>query len=131
MMKVLIVDDNPINRLLPIAWLKRLGCETEESAGGTDALAKLATGGFDVVLLDLSMPEMSGTEICRRTRAMPGGGRIRIIAYTAHAAPEAFESFRSAGFDDVLVKPVTRDALLGAFSVLEGFEGIGGAGPAG
>ncbi len=102
-MKVLIVDDNPINRLLPIAWLKRLGCETEESAGGADALAKLATGGFDVVLLDLSMPEMSGTEICRRTRAMPGGGRIRIIAYTAHAAPEAFESFRSAGFDDVLV----------------------------
>jgi len=130
-MKVLIVDDNPINRLLPIAWLKRLGCETEESAGGTDALAKLATGGFDVVLLDLSMPEMSGTEICRRTRAMPGGGRIRIIAYTAHAAPEAFESFRSAGFDDVLVKPVTRVTLLGAFSALEGFEGIGGAGPAG
>ena len=38
MMKVLVVDDNPINRLLPIAWLKRLGCETEESAGGTDAL---------------------------------------------------------------------------------------------
>lgn len=131
MMKVLIVDDNPINRLLPIAWLKRLGCETEESAGGTDALAKLATGGFDVVLLDLSMPEMSGTEICRRTRAMPGGGRIRIIAYTAHAAPEAFESFRSAGFDDVLVKPVTRETLLGAFSALEGFVGIGGAGPAG
>lgn len=130
-MKVLIVDDNPINRLLPIAWLKRLGCETEESAGGADALAKLATGGFDVVLLDLSMPEMSGTEICRRTRAMPGGGRIRIIAYTAHAAPEAFESFRSAGFDDVLVKPVTRETLLGAFSALEGFVGIGGAGPAG
>ena len=131
MMKVLIVDDNPINRLLPIAWLKRLGCETEESAGGADALAKLATGGFVVVLLDLSMPEMSGTEICRRTRAMPGGGRIRIIAYTAHAAPEAFESFRSAGFDDVLVKPVTRETLLGAFSALEGFVGIGGAGPAG
>ena len=130
-MKVLIVDDNPINRLLPIAWLKRLGCETEESAGGADALAKLATGGFDVVLLDLSMPEMSGTEICRRTRAMPGGGRIRIIAYTAHAAPEAFESFRSAGFDDVLVKPVTRETLLGVFSALEGFVGIGGAGPAG
>ena len=62
---------------------------------------------------------------------MPGGGRIRIIAYTAHAAPEAFESFRSAGFDDVLVKPVTRETLLGAFSALEGFEGIGGAGPAG
>ena len=131
MMKVLIVDDNPINRLLPIAWLKRLGCETEESAGGTDALAKLATGGFDVVLLDLSMPEMSGTEICRRTRAMPGGGRIRIIAYTAHAAPEAFESFRSAGFDDVLVKPVTRDALLGVFGGLEGFEDMRTPGAAG
>ena len=130
-MKVLIVDDNPINRLLPIAWLKRLGCETEESAGGADALAKLATGGFDVVLLDLSMPEMSGTEICRRTRAMPGGGRIRIIAYTAHAAPEAFESFRSAGFDDVLVKPVTRETLLGVFGGLEGFEDMRTPGAAG
>ncbi len=125
MMKVLIVDDNPINRLLPIAWLKRLGCETEESPGGEDALSKLAAGGVDVVLLDLSMPEMSGTEICRRTRAMPGGGKVRIIAYTAHAAPEAFESFRSAGFDDVLIKPVTRDALLGVFGALEGFGGAG------
>ena len=131
MMKVLVVDDNPINRLLPIAWLKRLGCEAEESAGGTDALDKLATGGFDVVLLDLSMPEMSGTEICRRARAMPAGGKIRIIAYTAHAAPEAFESFRSAGFDDVLVKPVTRDALLGVFGGLEGFEDMRTPGAAG
>ncbi len=96
-MKVLVVDDNPINRLLPIAWLKRLGCEAEESAGGADALAKLAAGGIDVVLLDLSMPEISGTEICRRVRAMPGGGRIRIIAYTAHAVPEAFEYFRIGG----------------------------------
>ena len=43
----------------------------------------------------------------------------RIIAYTAHAVPEAFEEFRSAGFDDVLIKPVTRDALLGALGGLE------------
>ena len=111
MMKVLIVDDNPINRLLPIAWLKRLGCETEESAGGTDALAKLATGGFDVVLLDLSMPEMSGTEICRRTRAMPGGGRIRIIAYTAHAMEVERQRYLAGGFDAVITKPVTIGAL--------------------
>lgn len=119
MMKVLVVDDNPINLLLPIAWLKRLGCEADESAGGADALAKLAAGGIDAVLLDLSMPEISGTEICQRVRAMPGGGKIRIIAYTAHAVPEAFEEFRSAGFDDVLIKPVTRDALLGALGGLE------------
>lgn len=128
-MKVLVVDDNPINRLLPIAWLKRLGCETEESAGGADALAKLAAGGVDVVLLDLSMPELSGTEICRRARAMPGGAAIRIIAYTAHAAPEGFEAFRSAGFDDVLIKPITRDALLAALGSLDGFGTP--AGPAG
>lgn len=60
-------------------------------------------------------------------REMPGGGRGRIVAYTAHAVPEAFESFRSAGFDDVLIKPVTRDALLRVFGAL---EGVSGAGPA-
>ena len=113
-MKVLVVDDNPVNRLLPLAWLGREGCEAVESANGQDALERAGRSRFDVVLLDLSMPGMSGREVCRALRALPDGGRLRIIAYTAHAMPEGRDGFKTEGFDDVLVKPVSRAALLRA-----------------
>ncbi|MCK6408108.1 response regulator [Thauera sp.] len=116
-MKVLVVDDNPINRLLPIAWLKRSGCEAVESAGGMDALDKVAGGDFDAMLLDLSMPGLSGTEICRLVRATTAGGALRIVAYTAHAVPDAVEGFMAAGFDGVLIKPITKDALFAALAL--------------
>ncbi|MFB1030469.1 MAG: response regulator [Thauera sp.] len=113
-MKVLIVDDNPINRLVPLAWLVREGCDITESVDGQDALAKAGTLCFDVVLLDLSMPGMSGREVCRALRALPDGGRLRIIAYTAHATLDGLDGFKAEGFDDVLIKPVSRETLLRA-----------------
>ena len=116
-MKVLVVDDSPINRLLPIAWLKRSGCEAVKSAGGMDVLDKVAGGDFDAMLLDLSMPGLSGTEICRLVRATTAGGALRIVAYTAHAVPDAVEGFMAAGFDGVLIKPITKDALFAALAL--------------
>lgn len=116
-MRVLIVDDNPINRLLPLAWLNRHGCLAEECADGEAALQRLGEGGFDAVLLDLSMPGMSGQEVCRRLRASPIGATLRIIAYTAHAVPGSVEGFKAAGFDDVLLKPITSDQLIRALEL--------------
>ncbi len=116
-MRVLIVDDNPINRLLPLAWLNRHGCAAEECADGQSALERLREGGFDAVLLDLSMPGMSGMEVCSRLRASPGGKALRIVAYTAHAMPDAVAGFKEAGFDEVLLKPITSDQLLRALEL--------------
>jgi CheY-like chemotaxis protein len=113
-MKVMVVDDNPINRLLPVAWLTRSGHEAVESAGGEAVFEQLRSGGIDVLLLDISMPGLSGSEICARLRAMPETRQLRIVAYTAHALPEMIESFLQSGFDDVLIKPVTREALMRA-----------------
>ena len=65
----------------------------------------------DLVLLDVSMPGMSGIEVCRRIRADERLRGLRVIAYTAHALPEERRSFLDASFDDILIKPITREAL--------------------
>lgn len=116
-MRVLIVDDNALNRLLPAAWLSRVGYETEDSVDGHDALEKLQNDCFDVVLLDLSMPGLSGMEVCRRLRAMPDKAQLCIIAYTAHGSPDEIDTYQAAGFDDVLIKPITREQLLKALHI--------------
>ena len=116
-MRVLIVDDNALNRLLPTAWLSRLGCETVECVDGHDALETLKNERFDAVLLDLSMPGLSGMEVCRRLRALPENAQLRIIAYTAHGSPGEIDSYKAAGFDDVLIKPITREQLLKALRI--------------
>lgn len=114
-MKVLVVDDNPVNRLLPVTWLIRAGHEAVECSSGHEALERLGSGRYDAVLLDLSMPGLSGTEVCRTLRASPEHADMRIVAYTAHLQPELVSGFQEAGFDAVLIKPVTR---LAAFTAL-------------
>jgi CheY-like chemotaxis protein len=86
--RILVVDDNAINRRLAMAFVKRLGFVTEEVEDGASALAKLASSPFDVVFLDISMPGMSGEEVLARLRADPSFSGLHIIAYTAHALPE-------------------------------------------
>jgi DNA-binding response OmpR family regulator len=72
---------------------------------------------LDLVLLDIGMPDISGIDICRSIRGQEDGRcRLPIIAYTAHAMSEERRSFLNAGFDDILIKPITRDEFL---SVLE------------
>ncbi len=112
-MKVLVVDDHDINRKLPMAILSRLGIAVAEAENGPEALDKMrADPGIRHVLLDVSMPGMSGTEVCAILRAQPDGGELRIVAYTAHAFPTEKQKIMSAGFDELLLKPINREALL-------------------
>jgi CheY-like chemotaxis protein len=106
----LVVDDHPTNRLLGSTQLRKLGWLVTEADCGEAALAAAAVRHFDLILLDISMPGLSGEEACCQLRAMasPPG---RIIAYTAHAYPEDRERLLAAGFDDILVKPVTRQRM--------------------
>ena len=111
MKKVLVIDDNAVNRKLASAMLKKRGWETAEADCGLDGLASLDAASFDAVLLDISMPGMNGEEVCRAIRANEKTSHLRVIAYTAHALESERERIMSAGFDDILVKPVSMDML--------------------
>lgn len=115
-MKVMIVDDQEINRLLPKAILTRMGAEVREAGDGRRALAMLNDENVDAVLLDISMPGMSGTDVCRTLRADPRFAGLRIVAYTAHAFQSQCDEIMAAGFDQILVKPIQKDALLAALA---------------
>jgi len=107
----LVVDDHPTNRLLAATLLKKMGWNPVEAETGEIALALAGTQQFSLVLLDISMPGISGEETCTSLRQMQGEQALHIIAYTAHAFPEERDRFLTFGFDDILVKPISRQRL--------------------
>lgn len=115
----LVVDDHPTNRLLAMAMLRKLGWQVTEAASGEEALEKCKDKEFRLVLLDISMPGLSGQETCARLRKMPDSSKILIIAYTAHAFQEDLDNLLAEGFDHVLVKPVSHQRLEALISDLQ------------
>ena len=112
MKKALVVDDNDVNRILASRLLGKAGWTVSDVSCGEDALAFLAANPVALVLLDVSMPTMSGQEVCRHIRdGNLGGAGIKVVAYTAHAMNEEIAEFLSGGFDPVLLKPMSRDRL--------------------
>jgi len=111
MKKVAVVEDNPDNRLLVRAILDELYDLTEYEAG-RPALEGLALDRPDLVLLDISLPEMDGPEVLRRLRADPALRDLPVIALTAHAMTGDREKYLSAGFDDYVTKPIVDEELL-------------------
>ena len=109
--KALVVDDHPTNRLLACAMLRKLGWAAEEAASGEAALRLAKEQRFNLVLLDISMPGISGEETCIQLRQLPQGDKLSIIAYTAHAFPEEKARFLAVGFNEILVKPINRERL--------------------
>jgi CheY-like chemotaxis protein len=115
MRKVLVVDDNMVNRKLASAMLKKRGWQIEEAEDGASALTRLEAGGIDYVLLDISMPGMNGEEVCRRIREMEATRNLHVVAYTAHAMESEKQRIMSAGFNDIVIKPVSIQELLSKF----------------
>lgn len=118
MPEVLIVDDNAINRQLAKTLLGRNGWTTLEADCGEIALEMLGQRLIPVLLLDISMPGLSGIETVHRIRQMPGGDRLYVVAYTAHAMEDEKRQILESGFDDILVKPVSKDSVLSIFEPL-------------
>ncbi len=114
--RVLVVDDDFANRMLPGLFLRDAGYEVTECAQAQEAYEWLASQRFSHLLLDISLPQVSGLEICRRLRQDPAQAGLRIIAYTAHAMPEEIKSFIQSGFDDLLIKPICESDLLKLFA---------------
>ena len=111
---VLVVDDNAVNRLVAQRLLDKSGCVVVVAVDGQGAMAAVERERFDVVLMDVHMPDMDGLEATRRIRARPGGEMVPIIGVSASAERADVESCRAAGMNDFLAKPVTKDRLVAA-----------------
>lgn len=109
--QAMVVDDHPTNRLIAMALLRKAGWQVQEADSGEAALKLAQNTTFELILLDISMPGLSGEETCERLRQLPNAGPARIIAYTAHAFEEERTRFLAHGFDDILVKPINRERL--------------------
>jgi PAS domain S-box-containing protein len=111
-MHILVVEDNPINSLLLTEMLRLRGHVVANAVDGVEAVEKAAVTAFDLILTDISMPRMDGIEATRRIRQQGACRDVPIIGVTANADPDRMPEFLSAGMNDVLVKPVTRNALM-------------------
>ena len=112
--RVLVVDDNPMNATLARIMLSRAGFDVHVEESAPHALQYLDGHPVDVVLTDISMPVMSGKELCRELRRRMGAACPRLVAHTAFALDHQRVSIMEAGFDAIVVKPSPRDVLIGA-----------------
>ena len=117
--RVLLVEDNPDNRLLVRAFLKGLPCAIDEAENGAEGVALFQAGGYDLVLMDIQMPVMDGHTATRAMRAWEREhdlSPIPVIALTAHAIKEDMERSLAAGCTAHLTKPIKKAALEEAVS---------------
>ncbi|MEA2604027.1 MAG: hypothetical protein QOF89_5019 [Acidobacteriota bacterium] len=106
-LRILLAEDHPVNRQVMLGLLGHLGYRADLAANGLEVLEALARQPYDVILMDVQMPEMDGLEATRRIRLQtPGGRRPRIIAMTAHAMSGDRERCLEAGMDGYVSKPV-------------------------
>jgi PAS domain S-box-containing protein len=113
-LRVLLAEDNSINQKLAVRLLEKQGHSVRVAGNGMEALAALDRDSFDVVLMDVQMPEMGGFEATAAVRKREAGaeGRLPIIALTAHALKGDRERCLEAGMDDYLTKPLHPDELV-------------------
>jgi len=111
MKRIAVVEDNPDNRLLVRVILEPL-YEVTEYENGFLALEGLPRQKPDLVLLDVSLPEMDGTEVLKKIRLDEQLRELPVIALTAHAMAGDREKFIKAGFDDYVTKPIVDESLL-------------------
>lgn len=113
--RILLAEDNPTNRMVVVAMLRKAGHHIDAVANGIEAVESVRTLPYDVVLMDVAMPEMDGLEATAAIRSLPGAkASIPIIAMTAHAMEGDREKFLVGGMNDYLRKPASRDQVLDA-----------------
>jgi two-component system, cell cycle response regulator len=114
--RILLVDDEPTQRLIMARLLKRAGYEVETAANGKEALARIDSGDFQLMITDWEMPEMDGIALCSALRSSQGKGYIYTILLTARDAIEHVVTGLQAGADDYLTKPVIEAELIARLS---------------
>jgi len=125
-LRILVAEDNPVNQKVARQMLARFGYRADVAANGLEVLQALRRQAYDLVLLDVQMPEMDGLEAARRIRA-EHGAVPRLVAITANAMPSDREACLAAGMDDYISKPVRIEELQAA--LVRSGTAVGGARP--
>jgi len=115
---ILVAEDNVVNQQVARGLLAKRGHDVDVVANGREALEALRTGRYDVVLMDVNMPELDGLEATREARSIPGCERLPIVAVTAHAFADDRDRFLAAGMSAVVTKPFKPHQL---FAAVEGW----------
>ncbi|PWC69481.1 regulator [Azospirillum sp. TSH7] len=111
--RILVVEDSPLNQMLVTAILAQAGHRTDTANNGLEAVMAAQAGGYDLILMDLSMPEMDGLTATRLLRDLPGpAGRVPVVAMTADTDEADRVRCQDAGMNDHVAKPVDRVLLL-------------------
>ena len=114
-LRILLAEDNLVNQKLAIRLLEQMGYRADLASNGKEAVQSVARQTYDIVLMDVQMPEMDGLEAARRITAnYPKDGRPRIVAMTANAMQGDREMCLAAGMDDYIAKPIRVDKLVEA-----------------
>jgi two-component system, sensor histidine kinase and response regulator len=119
-MRVLLVEDNEINQQVAVELMEGVGVAVDVAGNGREAVEKLEAAGdavpYDVVLMDIQMPEMDGFQAAARIRSQPRTARLPIVAMTAHATVEERQQCVAAGMNDHVSKPIDPSALYDALA---------------
>ncbi len=111
-LRILVVEDNAVNRKVVGKMLDRLACEVDFAVNGREGLAMATERDYELILMDVQMPEMDGLEATRRLRQLDGPrSQVRILALTANVLAEAREAVTASGMDGFLSKPFQFDEL--------------------
>ena len=120
-LRILLVDDNRINRIIGVKSLQALGAETEVADCGASAIVAAAAGAYDLVLMDINMPGMDGMETTRRIRDLgEAWAHLPIVAMTANVMSQHRAAYRDAGLDGFIPKPFSPADLLAEIMRLAG-----------
>jgi len=123
-LRILLAEDNAVNQKLALRILQQMGYRADLASNGLEAVQSVERQTYDVVLMDVQMPEMDGLEASRRiTAKWPHGERPRIVAMTANAMQGDREMCLAAGMDDYLTKPIRVDQLVEALNLVQPREG--------
>src|SRR5262245_13912645 len=123
MTRILLVEDNPLNREMLSRRLERKGFQVVHAVNGAEGVAKARTEAPDLILMDMSMPVLNGWEATRQLKAAPDTRHVPVIALTDHAMVGERENRRRAGCDDYEMKPVDVPRLIEKIRLLTGRTG--------
>ena len=122
--RVLLAEDVKLNQMLTQKLLARSGYQIDIAENGVQAIEAMKTADYDVILMDVQMPQMDGIEATKQIRQLPGTKKfVPIIALTAQAENNTEDDLRAAGMDDYISKPINFDILFSKLSTLAAKRG--------